>query len=408
MTCKSTLDNGVRVVSEAVAGARSVAVGVWIDCGSRQEPEHLAGICHFVEHMVFKGTKRRRMHQIASRMEAVGGYLNAFTSKEHTCFHARALDTHLDRAVETTCDLAANPVFPEREIANERQVVLEEMKMYEDAPEEFVFDRFESAVYGDHPIGRPVIGYPRTVGRLNRANLTDYVSETFTADRIVVAAAGRLKHATFERAVSNELSSLHAGKSVEPAQAPAGYEPGTVVVDKPIQQAHVILGRPGIGIHSPDRAAVGLLNTILGAGMSSRLVQNIRERHGFCYNIYSFANAYSDCGDLGVYMGVDASKVDRAQRLVFRELKRMANEPVSARTLKRAKQQAKGAMVFGLERMNNRMMRVARQELYFGRFVTLDQALQELEAVTVNDIQEAARTYLLPDTFSRILLLPKA
>ena len=407
MITKTTLENGVRVLSEAVSSVRSIAIGVWIDSGSRNDPEHLAGISHFVEHTVFKGTAKRRMHQIASRMESVGGYLNAFTSKEHTCYFARALDSYLARGVDSTCDLVASPVFPEREIEKEKGVVLEEIKMYEDTPDEYIADRFESVIYPAQPIGRPIIGYPKTVSRLRREDLCEYVDRQYTPDQIVVAAAGNLSHKSLLKSVEKAFQGLRSNglRGAEKPEIPP-YKPKELSVTRPIQQGHLILGRRGITIHSKQRAVLEIINTILGGGSSSRLNQRIRERYGFCYSVYSFLNMYSDCGDFGVYVGLDASRIERSITLIFREFDRLAQTPVSNQALNRAKGQARGGIALGLESMSNRMARLGKQELYFGRIASMDEIIAELEAVTADEVQTFAAEFLRPEKFSRVMLVP--
>ncbi len=404
---KTTLANGVRVLTETIPSVRSVSVGVWIATGSRDEAPSEAGISHFIEHMVFKGTARRRMHHIAQRLEAVGGYLNAFTSKEYTCFYARALDEHLGRAIDTVCDLVLQPNFPEKELEKEKDVVLEEMKMYDDAPEEAIFDRFESVVYRDHALGRPILGFPETVRSFSRAQLLDFVAAHYTLDRIVLAVAGNAAHEEVV-ALAEEAFSSARRLPVERARVPVnGYAPLQLVEQRPIQQAHLILGTRGYDIHHPRRSAVTVLNTVLGGGMSSRLNQNIRERYGYCYNIYSFLNTHSDTGDIGVYMGTDAAKVARAEKLILRELDKLVERSVSRRALNQAKNQVKGSIMLGLESMSNRMMRLGRQELLFERYFTLDEVLEELDQVTVEAVQDAAQQLFHPERFSSVVLLPR-
>ncbi len=404
---KTTLANGVRVLTETIPSVRSVSVGVWIATGSRDEAPSEAGISHFIEHMVFKGTARRRMHHIAQRLEAVGGYLNAFTSKEYTCFYARALDEHLGRAIDTVCDLVLQPNFPEKELEKEKDVVLEEMKMYDDAPEEAIFDRFESVVYRDHALGRPILGFPETVRSFSRAQLLDFVAAHYTLDRIVLAVAGNATHEEVV-ALAEEAFSSARSLPVERARVPVnGYAPLQLVEQRPIQQAHLILGTRGYDIHHPRRSAVTVLNTVLGGGMSSRLNQNIRERYGYCYNIYSFLNTHSDTGDIGVYMGTDAAKVARAEKLILRELDKLVERSVSRRALNQAKNQVKGSIMLGLESMSNRMMRLGRQELLFERYFTLDEVLEELDQVTVEAVQDAAQQLFHPEHFSSVALLPR-
>lgn len=410
MINKTTLSSGVRVLSESISSVQSIAVGVWVNSGSRNDPERQSGISHFVEHAVFKGTKKRRMHLIANRMESVGGYLNAFTSKEHICYFARALDSYLPRAVDSVCDLVASPIFPQREIDKEKSVIIEEMKMYDDTPEEYIIDQFESMIYPSHPIGRPIIGYPKTVSELQRKDLLDYVSRQHTPDQIVVAASGNLQHDILVGSVDkafHELGSTYSNhsKNLKPPVIP---HPRELSFHRPVQQGHLILGREAISIHSKNRVILELINMILGGGSSSRLNQKIRERYGFCYHIHSFLNLYSDCGDFGIYLGLNHKKINHALRLIFREFDRLTQNPVSSQALSRAKAQARGAIALGLESMSNRMIRVGKQELYFGRVISVDETIEELETVTSNDIQRFASQFLVPEKFSRLTLIPSS
>lgn len=402
------LDNGVRVVTESIPSVRSVSVGVWIDTGSRDESPEESGISHFIEHMVFKGTEKRRMHQIAQRMEAVGGYLNAFTAKEYTCYYARALDEYLARAVDTVCDLVLNPSFPERELGKEKDVVVEEMRMYEDAPEELIFDRFESALYPEHPMGRPVIGYEETVRAFTRPQLLDYVGKRYTPNRLVVSVAGNVRHtkvvALVEKAFQTVRATTPTAKRAPILTSTARH----LRENRGIQQAHLVIGRQALDVFDTKRIPMSVLNTIVGGGMSSRLNQNIREKYGYCYQIYSFTNLYSDTGEFGVYMGTDAGKVDRAQKLIFRELDKLSQTAVSDRMLKQAKSQVKGSIMLGLESMGSRMMRLGRQELYYGEYVSLDEILEQVESVTREEVLELAQELFNRDDYSTVTLLPTA
>ena len=404
---KTRLTNGVRVITETIPSVRSIAVGIWVHTGSRDEEPSAAGISHLIEHMVFKGTTRRRTHQIARRLESVGGYLNAFTAKEHTCYYARALDAHLGRTIDTVCDLVQEPLFPPKELLKEKAVILEEMKMYEDSPEDVIFENFESIVYPDHAFGRPVIGFQDTVSALSREDLLGYMDYRYTPNRMVLAVAGNVKHKAAVRLAEKSLQALRRIPKNGQRNAVGGYQPGEIVHSRPIQQAHLIVGRRGIDVHSPRRTPMAVLNTILGGGMSSRLNQNIREKYGYCYTIYSFVNMYSDTGDTGVYIGTDASRTDHGRKLIMRELDKLVQNPVSARTLSQAKNQVKGQVMLGLESMSNRMMRIAQQELLFGRYITLDEALEKLDRVTVEDIQATAQFLYDPDKYSSVILLPQ-
>ncbi len=407
---RTVLDNGARVVSEYIPSVRSVSVGVWIATGSRDEVQRESGISHFIEHMVFKGTDSRRMHHIAQRMESVGGYLNAFTSKEYTCFYARGLDEHLDRALNVTCDLILSPVFPVKELEKEKEVVVEEIKMYEDVPEDLIFDRFESAVYGDHPLGRPIVGYPETVRSFTRGNLVDRLSTHYTPDRIVIAAAGNVQHERIVRMVerlfkSSPRSFERKGRKRKPPLE--GVAPKQIVEERAIQQAHIVIGGRTFGLEDPRRGALSVLNTVLGGGMSSRLNQNIREKYGYCYQIYSFANMLSDTGDFGVYMATDGSKVQHAQRLIHRELRRMVARPISPRQLNQAKSQLKGSLMLGLESLSHRMSRLGRLEMHDREFVSLDDIIAEVDAVSAVDVQQTAVDLFEPDRMSTVVFVPE-
>ena len=375
--------------------------------GSRDEPLEKAGISHFIEHMVFKGTSNRRMHQIARRLESVGGYLNAFTGKEYTCYYARALDEQLARAIDTIVDLALNPVFPEKELAKEKEVVLEEMKMYEDSPEDVAFDRFERSIYEGHAFGRPTIGFPETVKSLSRQDLIDYRNTFYNPERLVLAVAGNADHKRVVSLARRAFRDLEATAQDKTRRGVGEYHVGHVRESKPIHQAHVVMGRRGVGIRDPRRSSLSILNTVLGGGMSSRLNQNIREKYGYCYHVSSFLNMHSDTGDLGVYLATDPARIPHATRLVFRELQKLQRNPVSERVLSQACSQVKGHLMLGLESMSNRMMRIARQELLLGRYVSLDEVLDEVNKVTKLDIQEAAEEMFERDKFTIVELVPE-
>lgn len=403
---KTTLKNGVRVLSERIPSVRSVAVGLWVEAGSRDERDAERGVSHFLEHMVFKGTRKRRMHHIARRLESVGGYLNAFTSKEFTCYYARALDEHLVRAVDLLCDLVRFPTLPEKEIEKEKGVILEEIKMYEDTPEELVFDRFESVVYEGHALGAPVIGFPETVRSFDRATLRDYMESHYAPARMALAVAGNAEHDRVARLAEDMLGDIpEAARPLR--RAPAnGYAPRKFVESRPIQQAHFVMGARGLSVAHEDRVAFTVLNTLLGGGMSSRLNQNVREKYGFCYSIGSFANMHSDAGDFGVYAATDLRRMERVKALICKELRYFADIPVARRTLNEAKNQVRGALMLGLEGMSNRMMSIGKQELYFGRRRSLDEINEAIGRVTVEDVQRVASMLFREDQLSTAVLAP--
>lgn len=405
---KTILPNGVRVITENIPSVRSITAGIWVTTGSRHERAEEAGISHFIEHMVFKGTRRRKMHQIASRLESVGGYLNAFTGKEYTCYFARALDEHLERAVDIVCDLVLEPTFPEKELVREKDVVLEEIKMYEDMPEDLVFDRSESLIYNGHTLGRPVIGYPKTVSSFTRDQLVDYLDRCYTPEHTILSIAGNVNHDKVVKLVEKAFALSERKASKQHVDAINGYQPGQITEERAIQQAHLVLGTRSFSMHHDDRIALTVLNTALGSGMSSRLNQNIREKYGYCYNIYSFINLFSDTGDFGVYMGTDKSKVDHARKLIFAELDKLTQKKLSARKLSEAINQVKGSLMLGLESMSNRMMRIARQELYYNAYFDLDEVIERVEEISAEKVQEVAQELFKEDLFSQVVLLPKA
>ena len=405
---RTTLPNGIRVVSERIPSVRSVAVGAWLAAGSRDEAPEDNGISHFIEHMVFKGTRHRRTHHIAQRMEAVGGYLNAFTSKEYTCYYARALDEHLGRALDVVLDLVVSPTLPEKEVEKEKEVIVEEMKMYEDAPEDLIFDRYEEVVYPHHALGRPVLGVPETVRSFTRERLRDYIDTHYAPNRLVVAVAGNVDHDAVVRTVERLTADLDREPAPVHREPANGYDATERFEHRPIQQAHLVVGTRGPGLSDPRRTVLNTLNTVLGGGMSSRLSQNIREKYGYCYNIYSFVNMLSDTGDFGIYMGTDASKVGRSRKLIERELDKLVQKSVSPRALNQAKNQLKGSLMLGLESMSNRMMRLGRIELAFGRYFTLDEIIASIDEVTAEDLQNLAAELFAPDRLSTVAILPEA
>jgi predicted Zn-dependent peptidase len=402
---RHTLSNGVRVLVEPIPTARSVAAGVWVHAGSRDEAPHEAGVTHFIEHMVFKGTARRKTHHIARRMESVGGYLNAFTTKDHTCYYARGLDEHLGRAVNVVSDLITSPSFPESEIPKEQEVVLEEMRMYADQPEEAVYDLAEDVLYPDHALGRPIIGTEDSVRGLDRDLIQRYVDRQYVASRVVLTVAGNVRPDQVFRLAERELGGLRGGGAPH-REAPPEMAPSETVVQRPIQQAHLVITRRAFAIGDERRTAMGVLNTLLGGGMSSLLSQNIREKYGFCYSIYSYYNLFEDSGDFGVYMATEPGRVERSKALILREMRRLADQRVSPRALGQAKAQVKGGMLLGLESLTNRMNRLGRQELTMGELTSPDAFSARVDAVTADEVRALAEWLADPDAFSSVALAP--
>lgn len=407
MMQKTVLANGIRVVTETIPTVRTVSVGIWVDSGSRDELKGEEGITHFIEHMVFKGTRNRRMKQIAAYLESVGGYLNAFTGKENTCYYARALAEHTERAIDLLTDLVFNPTFPEDELQKEKEVVIEEMKMYEDDPEESIFDHFERAVYGDQPMGHPIIGSPESVTSFTQDQLMRYISTHYQPDRVVVAVAGAIAHEKVVRLVEKYTHHVQSSMTAFPERILAPVVVQQKTIPKPIQQAHLLLGTTCAGLKDDARRNVlSVLNTMLSGGMSSRLNLNIREKYGYCYSIYASLNVFSDVGDFSVYMGTDAAKIDRARQLIHRELLRFVDEPIPTRLMEQAKKQIKAGLMFELEGTTNCMMRLGRMELYFGRFYAPEEIAEAVDAVGAEDIKKAAIELFDPKNFAEVVYLP--
>ncbi len=405
---KTVLDNGVRVVTEQIPYVRSVSLGVWANVGSRDEDETTNGISHFVEHMVFKGTKKRSVREIAQSLESLGGYLNAFTTKEQTCFYARVLDRHVADAMDVLADLVQNATFKKEELEREKLVVIEELKNAEDDPEDIIHDYFEKALFPKHSLGFPIIGTRENVLRFRRKDLLSHVQQRYTPSRIVVAAAGNVDHQQLVRLVERYFPKLpDRANGIDRRQAPPRHNHNTFAeYPRPINQAHVCLGTVAYSIKHRDRYPLMVMNALLGEGMSSRLYQNIREKYGFAYSVYSYTNLLSDAGVFGVYAGTDNKNVENAIELIHKELTRLKTRPVSKAELERTKSQIKGVMMLGLENMSGRMMRLGSSELYFETFTSLDTILKKIDAVTPEAIQLVANDLFDEDKFSTVVIRP--
>lgn len=404
---KTTLENGLKIVTEHVDSVKSIAVGIWIKTGSRDEPEEKAGITHFLEHMLFKGTEKRTAFDIALSMESVGGYMNAFTSNEYTCYYIRSLDTQLERALDVLTDMVKNSNFPEDEVEKEKKVVIEEMKMYRDSPEDYLFEAFSGEVFKNHPLGRPIIGFEETVNAFERDDLFRYINNRYQPWNMLVSVAGNVKHEEVVKLVQEYLGSSNGELKSLPDQDLTLYDAHKAVITKPIEQTHMIIGRRGLHFDHEDKYLLLLANTVLGGGMSSRLHQNVREKYGYCYSIGTFNQSYTDSGLFGVYIGTDKDYVDHVRELIMAEFEKLYNEPIPEKELGEAKSQLKGKLLLSQENMSNRMTRLAKSELYFDRFVTLDELVENIDQVTEKDIQKFSEDFFNKDTYSETLLLPE-
>lgn len=405
---KKTLPSGIRILTEQIETVRSISVGIWVKTGSRHESEQDAGITHFLEHMLFKGTEKRSAFQISSSIEAAGGYLNAFTSSEYTCYYARCLDTELDTALDVLSDMVQHSVFPDEEIAKEKKVVIEEMKMYRDNPEDYVFEEFSSQIFTKHPLGRPIIGYESTVNGFKRDDLFRYMDDHYVPGNIIVTVTGNANPEKVEQLVREYLNKEPVDvKKIYGIEAPSGYKAVKKVLTRPIEQTHYIIGKTGLATDNPDRYKLLVIQTILSGGMSSRLHQNIREKYGYCYSIHAFLQSYKDTGMFGIYTGTDKNYLDHVKKLIFRELDKLKKKNISGRELEEVKTQLKGKLLLSQESMSNRMMRMAKSELYFDRYISLDELEREIDAVSIKDVRDFSNSFLNEEDFSETILMPE-
>ncbi len=400
------LPGGLRVVLETIPYVRSVSVGVWVGVGSRQEPAELAGVSHVVEHLLFKGTARRTARQIAEEMDSIGGLLNGYTSKEYSCFYVKVLDEHLDKAMDLLADLVLSPRFDPGDLAKEKGVILEEINMYEDTPDELVGDLLAEAVWGKDPIGRPILGREKSVSGMVLDAVAGYHGAGYRQGNIVVALAGNVSaEAGFE------LSRRHFGAAPPQGarQAPSapGFGAGCRRRVKPIEQVHVSLGFPGVPMDDPSVYDFHLLAGVLGGGSSSRLFQSIREDRGLAYSVFAYASAFSDAGLLGVYAGVGPEKVGEVLKLAAAEMRDLCRAGPSAEELQRAKDQVKASLLLGLENTSNRMSRLGRSLLLLQRILSPDEVARKIDAVTADSLAALARRILQPSKAALAAVGPK-
>ncbi len=400
---KTVLENGVRVITEAWPHTEAASVGIWVRTGSRDERPEENGLSHFIEHLVFKGTRRRSAFDIVREIESVGGTINAFTAKEYTCFHAKVLDKDLPLALDVLCDLLTEPLFDPVELEKERMVILQEIKMADDVPDDHIYDLFHRSFWGDHPLGLPIIGTKETVSSFSREQIEGFFRRRYTPERMIVAAAGHIEHEEVVREVEKRLGSIPPSDDHRPEPRAEGGKGGVGVEYRELEQVHLCLGVRGIPYAHPNRFAGYVLHTILGGNMSSRLFQEIREKRGLTYSVYSFMNSYRDSGVLGVYAGTTKEELDEVIDLILRELRRMKAGEIEEREVQVAKEYLKGNMVLALESSDGRMSRLAKNEIYFGRHIPLEEALRELDRVDVERVLEATREFFNA-SFNLVLL----
>ena len=400
----STLANGVRVITEVMPHVRSVSVGIWIGSGSRRESTAQNGISHFIEHMLFKGTTSRSAEDIARSVDALGGDLDAFTAKELVCFNTKVLDQHLSQAFDVLADLVLHPAFREEDIEKEKGVILEEIKMEDDSPDYLVHEIFSANFWKDHALGKPILGTPQSVRQFDRQKVRDFYRAVYTPENILVTAAGHLTHAELAGLVRQHFDSLSKGTAVPAEQPPSTHARIALRNKKSLEQVHLCMGVPSYPLPHRERFACYVLNTLLGGGMSSRLFQNIRERQGLAYAVFSELNPYRDTGCLSIYAGTSLASAPKVVESITREFRDLKERLVGDEELRRAKDHLKGSLMLGLESTGSRMSNLARQGMYFGRFFSLDELLESIEVVTADDVRRIAQTFFDPKQIALTVL----
>jgi predicted Zn-dependent peptidase len=389
----TTLPNGIKVISEAMPHVRSVSVGVWVGTGSRRETSEQNGVSHFIEHMLFKGTSKRSAEDIARSVDSLGGNLDAFTAKEMVCYNTKVLDEHLPIAMDVLSDLVLNPLFRDEDIEKEKGVILEEIKMDADNPDYLVHEIFSSNFWKDHPLGKPILGTRETVKKFSQSMIRDYYQSVYTPENLLVTAAGNLTHERLVGIVGERFQHVRPVGPVPTMDRPATHARIALRSKKELEQVHVCLGVPCYPIPHEDRFICYVLNTVLGGGMSSRLFQNIRERQGLAYAVFSELNPYTDTGCLAVYAGTSLESARLVVESVLKEFAELKLNEVPPEELRRAKDHLKGSLMLGLESTSSRMSNLARQEMHFQRFFTLDELVESIEKVDAEGVQRVARDF---------------
>ena len=401
---REVLPNGLTVLTEEMQHIRSVSIGIWVKCGSRHEQAEHNGISHFLEHMVFKGTETRTAEDIARQIDSIGGNLDAFTAKECVCFNVKVLDEHLPIALDVLCDLVLHPVFDSKDIARERGVILEEIKMDEDSPDYLVHEIFTQSFWKDHALGKPILGTKETVRHFEQPLVLDYYGKRFTPGNLIIAAAGHINHEHFVKLAGERFACLKAANNGFHDSVP---EPAARIIlrnKKSLEQVQICIGVPSHPMAHERRYASYILNTLLGGGMSSRLFQNIRERQGLVYSIYSDLNPYRDTGSMCVYAGTSRASAIKVIECVVEEFRNLKTTPVPEEELRRSKDQLKGSLMLSLESSTARMSNLARQEMYYNRFYGLDELIEHIEAVTIGDLQQTAEEFFRTEQIAVTIL----
>lgn len=402
---KTELKNGIRVVSEMHPQARAVSIGIWVLTGTRDEPEDQVGISHFLEHLVFKGTKTRTAYQIAKSLEALGGDLNAYTTKEYTCYHALVLKDHWPKAMEVLADLVCNMQMSRKEFQLEKGVILQEIAMGEDSEEEWIYDVFFEEVYGKHPLARPILGTVKTITEMKQNQVSKYYKDTYSGNNIIVSAAGALDHQDLVDAVAVQLKSKKKSRLQQNRKSPR-WSACRRIIEKNCEQVHINLGFPTTSFKDRYRFEAFILNTLLGGGMTSKLYQSVRERKGLVYSIYSSLNTFMDCGQITIHAGCDQENVQELVEIVAREIRKIKKSGIKKSELELYKTQVIGSILLGADDIENRMTSLGVNEMVFGKYKSLDSVVEEIQQVTYKSVNQFIDEKFNPDQIAGVLLGP--
>jgi len=405
---KTILPNGIKILSESIPYVKSFSLGFWFNVGSRDESFRNNGITHFIEHMLFKGTEKRSARKIAVEIESAGGYLNAFTSKEHTCYYGRGLAEHIEKTFDVISDMIQQPAFKPAEIKKESSVVVDELNDIEDNPEELIFDKFEELIFSGNTLSLPIIGTEKNIKNFSQFDLFNFIKEKYGFNRLIISASGAVDHNKLIK-LTDKYFNVNLGRSgIKRKNYTLNIIPSKIeLIDKEIQQVHAIVGKSTYGYKDDRRVKAALLTQVLGEGSSSRLFQSVRERNGIAYQINSFLNSFYDVSSFGVYFSTNEKMVDRALSIVLKEFKKLREIKISEKELKKAKESIKGNLILSLENTSNRMIRMAQSELYYNKIKSVDEILKEIDSVTAEDILDISNELLQEDSFIKVIIKSK-
>lgn len=404
---KTILPNGIRILTENIPYVKSFSLGFWFNVGSRDETVETNGITHFIEHMLFKGTKKRSARKIATEIESCGGYLNAFTSKEHTCYYGRGLADHLEKTFDVISDMIQNPSFKPADIKKEAGVIIDELNDVQDNPEELIFEKFEEIIFAGSNLSYPIIGTKKNILNFSRLDFLNFIKNKYGSNRIVIAASGAVAHDKLINLTGKYFNGDLGTSSVRRRNFNTNNPVKFELIDKEIQQVHAIIGKPTVGYKNEERFRAAVLTQVLGDGSSSRLFQAVRERNGIAYQINSFLNSFYDTSAFGVYLSTNEKMAERALLLIYKEFKKLREKKISQQELSKAKEALKGNLILSLENTSNRMIRMAQSELYHNRIESTEEILNKIESVTAEQIIETANDLLNEDFLFKIIIKSK-